>query len=110
MAEERIQRRLAAILAADVVGYSRLMREVETGTADMFANSIDLCEGSISKIRECRMKMPSLKTIFVLVAISAVAACSPEFGSKEWCEDMKEKDKGQWTAQEGTEFTAYCRR
>ena len=44
MAEERIQRRLAAILAADVVGYSRLMREVETGTADMFANSIDLCE------------------------------------------------------------------
>ena len=25
MAEERVQRRLAAILAADVVGYSRLM-------------------------------------------------------------------------------------
>ena len=32
MAEERAQRRLAAILAADVVGYSRLMREDETGT------------------------------------------------------------------------------
>ncbi len=32
MAEERVQRRLAAILAADVVGYSRLMREDETGT------------------------------------------------------------------------------
>ncbi len=27
MAEERVQRRLAAILAADVVGYSRLMAE-----------------------------------------------------------------------------------
>jgi class 3 adenylate cyclase len=26
MAEQRVQRRLAAILAADVVGYSRLMR------------------------------------------------------------------------------------
>src|ERR1700747_1945178 len=32
MAEERIQRRLAAILAADVVGYSRLMQLDEAGT------------------------------------------------------------------------------
>jgi adenylate cyclase len=32
MAEERVQRRLAAILAADVVGYSRLMAQDEVGT------------------------------------------------------------------------------
>ena len=32
MAEERIQRRLAAILAADLVGYSRLMEDDEAGT------------------------------------------------------------------------------
>jgi TolB-like protein len=32
MAEERAQRRLAAILAADVVGYSRLMEQDEVGT------------------------------------------------------------------------------
>ena len=32
MAEERTQRRLAAVLAADVVGYSRLMEQDETGT------------------------------------------------------------------------------
>jgi TolB-like protein len=32
MAEERVQRRLAAILAADVVGYSRLMATDEPGT------------------------------------------------------------------------------
>ncbi len=32
MAQERLQRRLAAILAADVVGYSRLMGEDETAT------------------------------------------------------------------------------
>ena len=32
MVEERAQRRLAAILAADVVGYSRLMERDETGT------------------------------------------------------------------------------
>ena len=32
MPEERAQRRLAAILAADVVGYSRLMQLDEAGT------------------------------------------------------------------------------
>jgi adenylate cyclase len=32
MAEERINRKLAAILAADVVGYSRLMGADEAGT------------------------------------------------------------------------------
>ena len=32
MAELRVQRRLAAIVAADVVGYSRLMHEDEAGT------------------------------------------------------------------------------
>ena len=32
MAEERAQRRLAAILAADVVGYSRMMQADEAGT------------------------------------------------------------------------------
>jgi TolB-like protein len=32
MAEERVQRRLAAILAADVAGYSRLMEQDEAGT------------------------------------------------------------------------------
>ena len=32
MAEERVQRRLAAILAADVVGYSRMMSLDEGGT------------------------------------------------------------------------------
>ncbi len=32
MVEERVQRTLAAILAADFVGYSRLMEQDETGT------------------------------------------------------------------------------
>jgi adenylate cyclase len=36
MAEERVQRRLAAILAADVVGYSRLMGADEVGTLARF--------------------------------------------------------------------------
>ena len=34
MVEERVQRRLAAILVADIVGYSRLMSEDEVGTLE----------------------------------------------------------------------------
>jgi len=41
MAEERVERRLAAILAADVVGYSRLMGEDEAGTRTRFNEQLD---------------------------------------------------------------------
>ena len=41
MADERVQRRLAAILAADVVGYSRLMGEDEEGTRARFNDQLE---------------------------------------------------------------------
>lgn len=52
MAEERVQRRLAAILAADVVGYSRLMGEDEEGTRARFnAHLNELIEPAIANQR-----------------------------------------------------------
>jgi adenylate cyclase len=45
MVEERVQRRLAAILAADVAGYSRLMGEDEEGTRAKFNNCLDTVVG-----------------------------------------------------------------
>ena len=51
MAEERVQRRLAAILAADVVGYSRLMRADEAGTRARFnAHLHGLIDPAISRL------------------------------------------------------------
>ena len=48
MAEERVQRRLAAILAADVVGYSRLMGADEEGTlAALKAHRCELIDPTI---------------------------------------------------------------
>lgn len=38
----------------------------------------------------------------------ALSACSPEVGSKEWCEDMKEKPKGDWSANEAADFAKHC--
>jgi len=50
MAKERVQRRLAAILAADVVGYSRLMGEDEAGTlAQLKAHRKELLEPKITE-------------------------------------------------------------
>ena len=50
MAEENVQRRLAAILAADVVGYSRLMGVDETGTRARFnAHLNDVIEPAIAR-------------------------------------------------------------
>ena len=49
MADERVQRRLAAILAADVVGYSRLMGADEVGTRERFnAHLRDIIQPTIA--------------------------------------------------------------
>ena len=50
MAEERSQRRLAAILAADVVGYSRLMEHDEAGTlAALKSRRREILQPAVSK-------------------------------------------------------------
>jgi TolB-like protein/Tfp pilus assembly protein PilF len=52
LAEERVQRRLAAILAADVVGYSRLMGKDESGTlAALKARRNEVLEPLVSRNR-----------------------------------------------------------
>ena len=47
MAEERVQRRLAAILAADVVGYSRLMEADEEATLRTLKSHREIIDGLI---------------------------------------------------------------
>ncbi len=50
MAEERVQRKLAAILAVDVVGYSRLMGEDEAGTlAKLKVHREELVDSAIAE-------------------------------------------------------------
>ena len=48
MAEERVQRRLAAILAADVAGYSRLMGEDEEATLATLKSHREIIDGLIA--------------------------------------------------------------
>lgn len=49
-----------------------------------------------------------LKIFAMLAIIAGVSACSPEVGSDEWCADMKEKPKGDWSANEAADFAKHC--
>ncbi len=35
-------------------------------------------------------------------------ACAPRVGSDRWCSKMKDKPKGEWTANEAGAYAKYC--
>ena len=43
-----------------------------------------------------------------MITTTLLAACEPEVGSDKWCENMVEKPKGDWTANEAAEFAKSC--
>lgn len=49
-------------------------------------------------------------TAAALLLLSAlfVAGCSPEVGSDAWCAKMKEKEAGNWTANEAADYAKHC--
>lgn len=63
-------------------------------------------------IAEEEKAVPVLKKVVVVGCVAAfalaVGACSPTVGSPEWCTQMKEKPKGDWTTNEATEFAKNC--
>ena len=55
------------------------------------------------------MVLKKITLLIVAAAFAAMAsACSPEVGSKEWCEELKAKPKGDWSANEAMDFTKHC--
>ena len=52
-----------------------------------------------------------MKTISITLAgalLVMLTACSPEVGSEQWCSSLKEKPKGDWSANEAADFTKHC--
>lgn len=49
-----------------------------------------------------------MKTSAIFGLLIVLAACAPEVGSNAWCEKMDEKDKGDWTVNEATEYAKSC--
>ena len=55
--------------------------------------------------------MAFFQTTKAFIAVSLfvlLVGCSPEVGSDEWCEDMKEKPKKDWTASETADYAKHC--
>ena len=40
--------------------------------------------------------------------VAAVAACAPEIGSVRWCAAMRDKPRGDWTANEVLDYARHC--
>ncbi|MBF0357180.1 MAG: DUF3012 domain-containing protein [Magnetococcales bacterium] len=54
--------------------------------------------------------MHKLLKRFILISIllTFVAGCSPKVGSKEWCEKMDKKAKGEWSSNEAKDYAKSC--
>ncbi len=84
MAEEHVQRRLAAILAADVVGYSRLMGADEAGTRSRFnAHLNELIEPAIASRRGRIVKTTGDALLVEFASVVDAVQCAVEI-QKAW--------------------------
>jgi len=50
----------------------------------------------------------SLVRSIILFVVVVLTGCSPEVGSTAWCEAMKDKPKGDWSANNATDFAKHC--
>lgn len=48
------------------------------------------------------------RSILLVTATAWLTACAPEVGSERWCELMRDKPRGDWTANEALEFARSC--
>lgn len=83
MAEERNQRRLAAILAADVVGYSRLMGRDESGTLSAFkAHRHQLVDSKIAEHQGRIVKLTGDGLLVEFPSVVNAVACATDIQHK----------------------------
>src|SRR4051812_27201722 len=79
MAEDRVQRRLAAILAAGVVGYSRLMGEDEAGTlAALKARRMHVLEPLVNRHRGRIFKVTGDGVLVEFTSVVNAVQCAIE--------------------------------
>jgi hypothetical protein len=47
-------------------------------------------------------------TLATIAVLTLLVACAPEVGSEDWCAAMKQKPKGEWTANEAADYAKHC--
>ena len=50
----------------------------------------------------------SVSLAMSLALLLPLSACAPEVGSDKWCANLKEKPKGDWTANEAADYAKHC--
>jgi len=50
----------------------------------------------------------SAGALAVLAASLTLGSCAPKVGTPRWCEAMKQKPSGDWTANEALDFARHC--
>ncbi|MBF0383747.1 MAG: DUF3012 domain-containing protein [Magnetococcales bacterium] len=48
------------------------------------------------------------QVMLLAVALAFIGGCSPKVGSKEWCEEMNKKPKGEWSGNEAKDYAKSC--
>lgn len=48
------------------------------------------------------------KLIAVAFAMLVLGGCAAKVGSDAWCSNMKEKPKGDWSANEAKDYAEHC--
>jgi len=51
--------------------------------------------------------MKAFSLLFLALCTLSLGGCA-KVGSEAWCNDMKDKPKGDWTANEAADFTKHC--
>lgn len=49
-----------------------------------------------------------MRTVFIALLLVQLLGCSAEVGSEKWCANLKEKPKGDWSANEAADFAKHC--
>ncbi|NOH78804.1 DUF3012 domain-containing protein [Vibrio sp. RE86] len=48
------------------------------------------------------------KVSLALFALLALSACKDEVGTQGWCDNMTEKPKSEWNAQDALDYAKHC--
>lgn len=48
------------------------------------------------------------RVVALVSLLISLAACPAEIGTEQWCKEMKEKPKGEWTANQAADFARHC--
>ena len=54
------------------------------------------------------IKKAMIQLTLLASAVLLLSACAPEVGSDAWCKSLAEKPKGDWSANEVTDYAKHC--